>query len=109
VLEQGKPDAAEDLLNFFVQKGLKEHFVSTLYTCYELIRPDIVLELAWRFNMTEFAMPYYCQKLREFSNKLESIQRQNEDREKKEEKIAKDQVNKPLDTVGDMIAPNMGI
>ena len=32
-----------------------------LFTCYELIRPDVALELAWRNNYYDFFMPYIIQ------------------------------------------------
>lgn len=49
--ESGKTELVEDLLKFFVQKGEKEFITVTLYTCYELIRPDLAMELAWRFDL----------------------------------------------------------
>lgn len=39
------------LLNFRVS-GLQ---------CYDLLRPDVILELAWRHNIMDFAMPYLIQ------------------------------------------------
>lgn len=29
--------------------------------CYDLLRPDVILELAWRHNIMDFAMPYLIQ------------------------------------------------
>lgn len=29
--------------------------------CYDLLRPDVILELAWRHKITDFAMPYMIQ------------------------------------------------
>ena len=57
--ESGKPELVEDLLRFFVQKGEKEFIAVTLYTAYDLIRPDLAMEFAWRFNLFEFVMPYF--------------------------------------------------
>lgn len=31
------------------------------FQCYELLRPDVILELAWRHNIMDFAMPYLIQ------------------------------------------------
>ncbi len=56
--ESKETDLAEDLLRFFVSVQDRSCFTATLYTCYDLIRPDIVLELAWRNGYTDFAMPY---------------------------------------------------
>ena len=79
----------------------------TLYTCYEHIRPDAVLELAWRFNLMEYAMPYFVQISRELTHRVEHVQKKHEEREKKEEKAAQQQMNQPLDIVGDMIMPGL--
>lgn len=51
----------ENLLKFFVQEGEKEFVAVTLYTCYDLLKPDLVMELAWRFGLMEFCMPYFIQ------------------------------------------------
>lgn len=42
-------------------QGKKECFASCLFVCYDLIRPDIALELAWINNMVDFALPYLLQ------------------------------------------------
>lgn len=56
--ESGDADLAEDLLRFFVKQKDTASFAATMYTCYELIRPDVAMELAWRHGYTDFAMPY---------------------------------------------------
>lgn len=39
---------AEFLLGFFVENyKIREGFTSTLLTCYDIVRPDVALELAW--------------------------------------------------------------
>lgn len=45
----------------FVLQGKKECFASCLFVCYELIRPDVALELAWMNNIIDFAFPYLLQ------------------------------------------------
>lgn len=32
-----------------------------LFQCYDLLRPDVILELAWRHKIMDFAMPYLIQ------------------------------------------------
>jgi clathrin heavy chain len=59
-------ELAEGLLNYFVQQKQEECFAACLYTCYELIRPDVVLELAWRHGLMDFAMPFMIQTFREY-------------------------------------------
>lgn len=44
----------------FMQKK-KECFASCLFVCYDLIRPDVALELAWMNNMIDFVFPYLLQ------------------------------------------------
>ncbi|PRT52721.1 Clathrin heavy chain [Wickerhamiella sorbophila] len=61
----GKTEVSEDLLRYFVDIGNKECYVATLYTCYELIRPDVVEELSWRFNLRDYTMPYFINQKRE--------------------------------------------
>jgi len=64
---------ADDLLNFFVTQGLKECVGAMLYACYELLRPDVVLEVAWRFGLQSFAMPYMIQTFRDYNDKLVTV------------------------------------
>jgi hypothetical protein len=44
-----------------IMQGKKECFASCLFVCYDLIRADVVLELAWMHNMIDFAFPYLLQ------------------------------------------------
>ena len=55
---------------FFVENKQPECFAAALFTCYELIRPDVVLELAWRNELMDFAMPFMVQTFREYHTKL---------------------------------------
>lgn len=56
--ESADSDIAEDLVRFFVSVHDTACFTAALYTCYDLVRPDTVLELAWRHGYTDFAMPF---------------------------------------------------
>jgi len=66
----------DDLISFFVAEGEKECFAACLFTCYDLVRPDAVLELAWRQGLTDFAMPYVIQFVGEYSKRLETLEKQ---------------------------------
>ncbi len=44
----GEESVAEELLEYFVEIGNKECYAATLFACYDLVRPDVVLELSWR-------------------------------------------------------------
>jgi clathrin heavy chain len=68
--EAADKDLAESLLNYFVEIGNKECFAGMLYTCYDLLKPDTVLELAWRNGMTDYAMPYLINIVREYTTKV---------------------------------------
>lgn len=59
--QSAKPELVEELLNFFVANQEKEFFSVCTYTCYDLIKPDLVLELAWKFGLMDFAMPFMIQ------------------------------------------------
>lgn len=72
--ESKKQDVAEGLLEFFVKEGLKECFAACLYTCYDIIRPDTALEMAWRYKLMDFAFPYIIQVLREYTQKVDVLQ-----------------------------------
>lgn len=37
-------------------------------------RPDVIVELAWRYNLMDFAMPFLIQTLREFQTKVDKLQ-----------------------------------
>merc|ERR1712176_1152502 len=79
-------DLAESLLRFFCEIESKECFAACLYTCYDLIRPDVALELAWRNNMLDFAMPYLIQTLREYTGRIDALDKKTLKREEAEEK-----------------------
>lgn len=45
-LESKNPDYVEELLRYFVDKDEKEFVTVCLYTCYELIKPSLCLEIS---------------------------------------------------------------
>jgi hypothetical protein len=61
VAVSSSPELAEELLRWFVEQGEKECFAAMLFTCYDLLKPDIVLEVAWMNKLTDFAMPFMIQ------------------------------------------------
>jgi len=60
------PTIVDDLLKYFVEGSEKECFAATLFMCYDFVHPDLVMELAWRNGIMDFAMPYFVQVLGEF-------------------------------------------
>lgn len=43
--QSGDPEIAEELLRFYVEQKERECFAAALFTCYDLIRPDVALEV----------------------------------------------------------------
>jgi clathrin heavy chain len=90
----------EKLITFFVDNNQPECFAACLYTCYELIRPDVVIECAWRNNLMNFAMPFMIQSLREYDDKLNAITTRLEAADKAEqEKKNAEAKNQPTDMI----------
>lgn len=72
--ESKDTELAEELLQWFLQEDKKECFAACLFTCYDLLRPDVVLETAWRHNIMDFAMPYFIQVMREYLSKVDKLE-----------------------------------
>merc|ERR1712013_866566 len=102
--ESGSSDLAESLLRFFVDNDMKECFAACLYTCYDYIPPDVGLELAWRKNMLDFAMPFLIQTLREYTGRIDALDKKTQKKEEAEEK----QKSAPNDYVPDYMPQMMG-
>jgi len=73
--ESNNTEIAEDLLRYFVQTKNSHSFAAALFTCYDLVRPDVVLELAWESKMMDFAMPYMIQFVREYTTKVDKLEK----------------------------------
>ena len=63
-------EIAEDLIAWFLESKYHECFGACLFQCYDLLRPDTILELAWRHNIMDFAMPYMIQVVKEYVSKV---------------------------------------
>jgi clathrin heavy chain len=103
--ESSDPSLAEELLAFFVDEKLNACFSACLFTCYPLLRADVVLELAWRNNLTDFSMPFMIQTMREMSNKLEKLI----DKDRKKEEAAAEEKKKAEEALASGYSdPTMG-
>lgn len=71
--ESRQPEIAEELIAYFLDNQLFECFAAALYQCYDLLHPDVILELAWKHNIMDFAMPYMVQVLREYTTKARTV------------------------------------
>merc|ERR1712217_1024087 len=102
--DSGNADLAESLLRYFIETENKECFAACLYTCYDLIRPDVGLELAWRKGYLDYAMPYLIQVLREYTGRIDALDKKTQKKEEAEEK----QKSAPNDYVPDYMPQMMG-
>jgi len=79
-------EVTETLLRFFVAEHQNECFAATLFTCYDFVRADLALELAWRNGIMDFAMPFFIQYTKEITSKVEAMdsasKKLHEEREK---------------------------
>lgn len=69
---------------YFVEVEAKECFAAALFTCYEHVRPDVVLELSWRHNIMDYAMPYLVQVTRDYTAKVDALEAESHKRNDKE-------------------------
>jgi len=73
--ESNDTGVVSELLKFFVSVQDKECFCATLYTCYDLISPDVALELAWRNGYTDYVMPYVIQYTKHLHEKVALLEK----------------------------------
>jgi clathrin heavy chain len=85
--ESKNAEVAEELLAYFLDKKAYDCFAACLFQCYDLLHPDVILELAWRHKIMDFAMPYLIQVMREYTTKVDKLEESEAARveEKKEE------------------------
>jgi len=86
--ESKNAEVAEDLLAYFLDHKAYDCFAACLFQCYDLLHPDVILELAWKHNIMDFAMPYLIQVMREYTSKVDKLEEAEQERvtEAKEEK-----------------------
>ncbi|KAI8149640.1 hypothetical protein BJV82DRAFT_662929 [Fennellomyces sp. T-0311] len=96
-------EVAEELLRYFIEVGKRECFAAMLYTCYDLMRPDTVMELSWRHGLSDFSMPYMINLLSEQTSKISVLDKDVQDLKQKAEKQEQDSSN------AQNMAPAMGL
>ncbi|KAH9582085.1 hypothetical protein LSM04_004601 [Trypanosoma melophagium] len=72
--ESADSSLVEDLLDFFVDDH-PECFVSCLYTCYDLLSPQVVLEKSWMKKRTDLAMPFLIQSIQDYTSRVIRIEK----------------------------------
>lgn len=67
-----------------------------LYACYELIRPDVIMEISWRHGLHDFTMPFMINFLCEQSRTIETLKKDNEERKAREVSQKTEEDNTPI-------------
>lgn len=84
-----------------------------LYACYDLIRPDVILEISWRNNLNDFTMvcflihlyswttltdlqPYMINFLAQQAATIELLKKDNEERKAREASQQKKEEDTPI-------------
>jgi len=83
--ESRQVEIAEDLIAWFLDEENHECFAAALFQCYDLLRPDVILELSWRHNIMNFAMPYMIQIMREYTAKVDKLEQADQMRSEQED------------------------
>ncbi|KAJ5734359.1 clathrin heavy chain [Penicillium malachiteum] len=91
-----KSDVVEDLLRYFVDIGSRECYVGMLYACYDLIRPDVIMEISWRKGLHDFTMPFMINFLCEQTRTIEMLKKDNEERKSRETSQKTEEDNTPI-------------
>ncbi|KAL5283426.1 CLTC family protein [Megaselia abdita] len=107
--ESGKQEIAEELLSWFLERKLFDCFAACLFQCYDLLRPDVIMELAWRHNIMDFAMPYLIQVVREYTSKVDKLEANEVKREKEEETGEQNNIIKMETPLMITAGPGMGM
>ncbi|KAI8979961.1 hypothetical protein BDB01DRAFT_798258 [Pilobolus umbonatus] len=98
---------AEDLLQYFIEVGKRECFAAMLYTCYDLMRPDLVMELSWRHSLHDFSMPYMINIMKEQFSKINTMDKEITDLKDKLSKKENTDEHAPPVTMGGLGNPLM--
>ena len=67
-----------------------------LYACYDLIRPDVILEMSWRNGLHDFTMPYMIILLSRQTAAIELLTNDNEERKAREQSQQKKEDDTPI-------------
>lgn len=78
-------ELTEQLATFFLDNDLLELFTGILYRCFEFFRPDIALELAWRYKVMDHAMPFMIQTMKEIGQRLFGLEEESKEKREMEQ------------------------
>eukprot|EP00172_Hildenbrandia_rubra_P003693 Plantae.Rhodophyta-Hildenbrandia_rubra.ctg6205.p1 GENE.Plantae.Rhodophyta-Hildenbrandia_rubra.ctg6205~~Plantae.Rhodophyta-Hildenbrandia_rubra.ctg6205.p1 ORF type:complete len:1699 (+),score=311.37 Plantae.Rhodophyta-Hildenbrandia_rubra.ctg6205:5143-10239(+) len=83
-------ELTEELATFFLEENLAEAFTAILYTCFQFFRPDIAMELAWRYSVVDHAMPFMIQTMKEIGQRLMGLEEESKEKREIEEQEKKE-------------------
>jgi clathrin heavy chain len=69
---------AEGLLRYFGELGNETMFAACLVNAYGLIRPDVALEIGWKQRWQDTLIPFMCQSMREYQERVDRLEREME-------------------------------
>jgi len=72
-LSKDKDLVENELLRPFVAEGKPRAFAATLVDCYDLVRPDVVMELAWKHGLTVIVQPFMIQQMMDMRRQTDEL------------------------------------
>jgi clathrin heavy chain len=82
-------EQAQELLLYFIKEEKRECFSAMLYTCYDLLKPDYVMEVSWRHGFSDIAMPFMIQVMHEYVGKVDLLEKTLKERGVKDDEKEK--------------------
>ena len=67
-----------------------------LYSCYDLIRLNVVMELSWRHGLNDFSMPFMINYMSQQAATIEVLKKDNDVRKAREAKDQKEEDSTPI-------------
>lgn len=85
----------DNLLAHFTEEKDNQCFAATLFTCYDFVKADVALELAFRNGIMDYVMPFMIQYVREMDDKIKELDERTKPEEEEEEEESAMPVNLP--------------
>ncbi|OAJ39008.1 hypothetical protein, variant [Batrachochytrium dendrobatidis JEL423] len=68
-------EIALELLEYFVGLNKNDMVIACLYRCYDLLKPDVVLEVLWRNGLSGVGVPFAVQTVKDLVDRVESLEK----------------------------------
>ncbi|KII65668.1 Clathrin heavy chain 1 [Thelohanellus kitauei] len=72
--ESRDSEIAQNLLEYFISINRPDQILCHLYFCYDILKPDQVLEACWISDMTNVCMPFMIQFVKDYSSKVDTLE-----------------------------------